>query len=85
MTETKREWDDTVDVDEAPGLWLLVGDGNLGHATRLSDAAEKDAALEDYAAGYDAGGKGQKVVAEWWLYRDGEELDRGEWAFFSRR
>jgi hypothetical protein len=87
------DWQDYWNWDELPkaGWAVKVGDSYIAHFAAINgpDAIQTavQAALADYAAGYDAGDADSegKLKVNWTLYRDGEEIDGGVYTFEAVR
>ncbi len=78
-TQQKYDWTETAgdSLRALPGLVLWVRDDYCGHAATLTSASDVQAALADYAAGYDAGNEPCACKVQWDLYRDGEKTAQG--------
>lgn len=63
---------------------LAVEDGVIASEAALPEGADVEAALADYAAGYDAGEAGGMVSVRWQLWEAGEMADQGQWSFEAR-
>jgi hypothetical protein len=73
---------------ELPAGWAVkVDDDYIAHFAAIDGPDTVQAALADYAAGYDAGDADSEgeLRANWTLYRDGEEIDGGVYTFEAVR
>jgi hypothetical protein len=69
-------------VTGGAGRVLFVEDGTVGHYATLAAGEDVASALDDYAAGHDY--DPQTVEVRWYLFEDGEEVDKGRHSFDVR-
>jgi len=88
MAKQMHDWAEMYPADlPSADRWILVADEMTTFGARLADGETARQALDDYAAGYDAGDEPCRCKVTWVLWQGGEMVDEGTywWDCHPRR